>query len=143
MNEDEVNEQVSTLKKATPPADEEMVDVLGLDHATLRWNEIEKISDQDKKTNEEPLAATTVASNEGDSASSTAVDDVSEADTVEAAAKRRFELTDISVMFPESKLTVITGHTGSGKTALLVSTQLHFNLRARLICTNRWLFSVK
>ncbi|KAF7799416.1 hypothetical protein EIP86_010650 [Pleurotus ostreatoroseus] len=86
LNEDEVDEQVSTLKKATLLADEEMIDGLGLDHATLKWNEIEGISDEDKKTNENPLAATTGSSNEGDSASSTTVDSVSGADTAEARA---------------------------------------------------------
>lgn len=33
----------------------------------------------------------------------------------------RFELKDISVRFPEGELSVITGPTASGKTALLVS----------------------
>ena len=32
----------------------------------------------------------------------------------------RFELRDITVMFPEGQLTVVTGPTASGKTALLV-----------------------
>ena len=31
-----------------------------------------------------------------------------------------FELKDISVKFPEGKLTIVTGPTASGKTALLV-----------------------
>lgn len=33
----------------------------------------------------------------------------------------RFELRDIDVLFPEGELTVVTGPTASGKTALLVS----------------------
>ena len=32
-----------------------------------------------------------------------------------------FRLRDVSVLFPEGTLTVVTGPTGSGKTALLVS----------------------
>jgi ABC-type transport system involved in cytochrome bd biosynthesis fused ATPase/permease subunit len=32
----------------------------------------------------------------------------------------RFELRDVSVMFPEGKMSVVTGPTASGKTALLV-----------------------
>lgn len=37
-----------------------------------------------------------------------------------SAEPTRFELRDISVKFPEGKLTVVTGPTASGKTALLV-----------------------
>ena len=33
----------------------------------------------------------------------------------------RFELTDVSIIFPDGELTVITGPTASGKSALLVS----------------------
>ena len=33
----------------------------------------------------------------------------------------RFELTDVSIIFPDGELTVITGPTMSGKSALLVS----------------------
>lgn len=34
--------------------------------------------------------------------------------------EHRFELRDLSVVFPEGELTVVTGPTASGKTALLV-----------------------
>ena len=36
-------------------------------------------------------------------------------------SERRFQLNDISVIFPEGELTVITGPTASGKTALLMA----------------------
>lgn len=51
----------------------------------------------------------------GDDDAATAVDSASVTET-----ERRFELTDITVMFPESELSLITGPTASGKTALLV-----------------------
>jgi hypothetical protein len=38
----------------------------------------------------------------------------------------RFELRDINIVFPEGKLSVITGPTASGKTALLVRSWLEY-----------------
>ncbi|KAJ7619721.1 P-loop containing nucleoside triphosphate hydrolase protein [Roridomyces roridus] len=42
-------------------------------------------------------------------------------ESVSTFAEHRFELKDISVMFPEGRLTVVTGPTASGKTALLMA----------------------
>lgn len=39
-------------------------------------------------------------------------------------ADRKFQLTDLSVIFPEGQLSIVTGSTASGKTALLVRTVL-------------------
>jgi excinuclease UvrABC ATPase subunit len=49
-------------------------------------------------------------------------DDGTEGGSVAAsdASEYRFELKDINIVFPERQLTVVTGPTASGKTALLV-----------------------
>lgn len=39
---------------------------------------------------------------------------------------RRFELRDLNVIFPRGELTVVTGPTASGKTALLVCCDFYF-----------------
>ncbi|KAF7342065.1 ATP-dependent bile acid permease [Mycena venus] len=86
---DEVSSKVSALKYI--PAEEEETATLGLniEHGSFKWNELEK--DVDNKPSE------TDTSNE----------------------ESRFELRDISVSFPEGKLTCVVGPTASGKTALL------------------------
>jgi excinuclease UvrABC ATPase subunit len=50
-------------------------------------------------------------------------DDGTERSSIAAsdASEYRFELRDINIVFPERQLTVVTGPTASGKTALLVS----------------------
>jgi excinuclease UvrABC ATPase subunit len=40
--------------------------------------------------------------------------------SISSSEDRMFELLDVSVKFPEGQLTVVTGPTASGKTALLV-----------------------
>jgi ABC-type multidrug transport system fused ATPase/permease subunit len=48
-----------------------------------------------------------------------------------SAEQPRFELKDITVKFPEGQLTVVTGPTASGKTALLVCISRHQRSRRR------------
>ncbi|KAG7085320.1 hypothetical protein E1B28_013860 [Marasmius oreades] len=120
---------------------------LGLEGATLKWNKIEK--KEQPKTNDDPSQAqaqfrtswfssvrsrmrkikgaisrdSTTAHGNND----TTVASVSETGTVhsvrsdDASQERRFELKDISVLFPEGELSVVTGPTASGKTALLMA----------------------
>ena len=120
LDEDEVDEQVSTLKKGKLSASDNVAEGLGIERGIFKWNEIEEQKDEapDKSV------ATNGSSNghgsertpiSGEDDSATAVDTGSTAEE-----ERRFELTDINVMFPEEQLTVITGPTASGKTALLV-----------------------
>lgn len=93
LDEDEVTEQVSSLKRDkvtayTSVADDEG---LGIQNGSFKWNEVER------PQNGKDAAA-------------------------EAQPEyRRFTLEDISIVFPEGKLTCVTGPTASGKTALLVS----------------------
>lgn len=106
LDEDEVSEQVSTLKKLNsrplPPAEEEAEDAaLGIENGSFKWNSVDAGAD----------AAKARAASE-DTVVGTAADEQEE---------HQFELRDISVVFPEGKLSCITGPTASGKTALLVS----------------------
>lgn len=107
LDEDEVTPQVSSLKSdlsalraASAP------EGLGLERATCKWNEVEQKPDDSKNKGKKGTRAGSPGS---------------EAPTVVTEeAEHRFELRDVSVLFPEGKLTVVTGPTASGKTALLV-----------------------
>ena len=72
----------------------------------------EKKDDKDQK-NGNSSRSTPSPSDETDTA-------VETASSIGEANDHRFELRDITVMFPEGELTVVTGPTASGKTALLV-----------------------
>ncbi|KAF7331515.1 ATP-dependent bile acid permease [Mycena kentingensis (nom. inval.)] len=89
LREDEVTEQVSTLKQSTFSVHHEG---LGLEKATLEWNH----------------------------AHTEAIDASSES-TSTFQPDHHFQLKDISVLFPKGKLSVVTGPTASGKTALLMA----------------------
>ncbi|KZS87429.1 hypothetical protein SISNIDRAFT_553186 [Sistotremastrum niveocremeum HHB9708] len=66
-------------------------------------------------------ASSTTIPNDITSTSASASADASTDADAENAKERRFELRDINVVFPEGKMTVITGPTASGKTALLMA----------------------
>ncbi|KAF7329698.1 hypothetical protein MKEN_00233000 [Mycena kentingensis (nom. inval.)] len=99
LEEPEVSEQVSTLRSGNASRPQEDDTRLGLERASLRWNEI------DSDVVEPPASAS---------------DSDSDADTI-VADDHKFELRDVSVVFPEGRLTVVTGPTASGKTALLMA----------------------
>ncbi|TFK26992.1 hypothetical protein FA15DRAFT_614912 [Coprinopsis marcescibilis] len=143
LDEDEVDEQVSSLKHSdSNPEDsqysrlsQEELHGLGLENASLKWNEVPKPKDSGKDkldgvpeaedgTNtsspsspqEEPTWPTADLEAQLGNGSDTeglllSVD----------AEQTRFELKDLSVRFPEGKLTLVTGPTASGKTALLMA----------------------
>ncbi|KAF7340568.1 ABC bile acid [Mycena sanguinolenta] len=117
LEEDEVTAQVSSLKKETDAlpllegADEE--DGLGLENASFTWNRLA----EEKKEQDEEVRTSPTPSIDG----STAHGDDSGSESGHGPSRDRFELSDISVMFPEGKLSVITGPTASGKTALLMA----------------------
>ncbi|KAG6904524.1 hypothetical protein DXG01_009274, partial [Tephrocybe rancida] len=133
LDEDKVSEQVSSLKKdAAQPtteapsvnnADEEG---LGIKNGSFKWNEVEvpkadsegadKGKDKDGKTSPSVDETATIVEGEtqvllGEGMSNTVAPEVD--------MDHRFELRDINVLFPEGELSVITGPTASGKTALL------------------------
>ncbi|KXN85925.1 ATP-dependent bile acid permease [Leucoagaricus sp. SymC.cos] len=135
LDEDEVSEQVSALKKdrSSPPATGTSAEEngLGFIDASFGWNKIPDDRDKSEDTASgaangkarEPSSsstvmedtASTIASETGD-VSSIAIDFTAPDDE-----DRRFELKDLNIRFPEGELTIVTGSTASGKTALLMA----------------------
>lgn len=119
LDEDEVTDQVSTLKKTpTTAVNSDDDGLLGIENGTFKWNAVIEKKDgaESAKSKKAKLPSTSsdttiAASEEG-----------SDTDTNVEIADHQFELRDISVIFPPGKLSCITGPTASGKTALLVST---------------------
>lgn len=101
---------MSSLKNQKSTNAQDVAPGLGIHHGTFKWNEVEE---QKAKDTHSPEAS-------ADDDTATAVDSASVAGST-AEADRRFQLTDITVMFPEGELSVITGPTASGKTALLMA----------------------
>lgn len=96
LDEDEVTSQVSSLKDsdlAGPNSDSQGDSGMGIENGCFKWNEVEEKGKDDKA----PSSAES-----------------------QVQADRRFELKDINVIFPEGALSLITGPTASGKSALLV-----------------------
>ncbi|KAJ6508827.1 hypothetical protein C8R45DRAFT_815212 [Mycena sanguinolenta] len=89
LEEDEVSDEVSALKLQPAQEDDFVTSGLVIENGSFKWNELAK-DDQTKP----PEAETSIE-------------------------ETRFELRDISVSFPEGKLTCVVGPTASGKTALL------------------------
>ncbi|KAF7311403.1 hypothetical protein MKEN_01042200 [Mycena kentingensis (nom. inval.)] len=118
LEEPEVSEQVSTLKRGrtNPNAPslegEEDETRLGLENASFKWNEVE----------EEPSEEANGHGKNPSTASETDSIVTAESDNGTAVvADHKFELKDISVVFPEGELTLVTGPTASGKTAMLMA----------------------
>ena len=121
LNEDEIPEEVSSLKHDHVDTQEDYPDGLGISNASFKWNEL-----QDSDTTK-PKNAVGTDLNPNDSVSVNTED-------------RKFELKDINIFFPEGELTVVTGpsmcsslsyrssliffEAASGKTALLVRFKL-------------------
>lgn len=99
LGEDEVPEQVSMLKRAQDDPSKFSSDALGFRDASFKWNAVTERSKLPK--NDSPHNSP-------------------DADTANGAPERKFELHDLNVIFPEGKLTVVTGPTASGKTAIIV-----------------------
>ncbi|KAI0657563.1 multidrug resistance-associated ABC transporter [Cubamyces menziesii] len=115
LDEDEVDEQVSTLKKGYVPPSEESEEGLGIVNGTFKWNEAEEKGKVDNKKASVGTSGAEAGPSEGEFTVSES------ASALASSGDQRFELKDINVMFPEGKLTVITGPTASGKTALLMA----------------------
>lgn len=118
LDEDEVDEQVSSLKRSRFGAsvDDDTSKGLGIENGTFKWNEVEQKDDVAAEI------AKSVASTPTDDAVQGADDETERGSlTGSVASNHRFELRDVNIIFPERQLTVVTGPTASGKTALLVS----------------------
>lgn len=92
-----MNEQVSSLKKGHVPPSEDAEGGFGIIHSTFIWNATKGRADSRESA---------------DQSSNFHRDN---------ADDRQFQLQDIDVMFPEGQLSVVTGPTASGKTALLMA----------------------
>lgn len=105
LDEDEVTDQVSSLKTSNvgPRALDNQNEGLGIENGTFTWNAVEEDNQPEVKTPSGEVTITETGS-----------------ESIEESTEYRFELKDITINFPEGKLTCITGPTASGKTALLV-----------------------
>jgi len=139
LDEDEVSDQVSSLKKndSAPPLASESLDLedgLGFDDASFRWNEVPQQKEEDTgnvvngKTRDPSFRET----------SSDEVGSIS-IDFTAPDEDRRFELKDLNIRFPEGELTIVTGPTASGKTALLVCHRPHLVCTLFILHFVRWL----
>lgn len=155
LNKDEVDEQVSSLKRSRSGAsslvDEEEggpKEGLGFKGVSFKWNEVEEKKDdaKDEATKDHANVKAKNGHGNGNSTTPRGSDDtdttlpISTANITSPAGtndeegadrasitgsveenEHRFELRDLTVIFPEGESTVVTGLTASGKTALLVS----------------------
>ncbi|KAF8579651.1 multidrug resistance-associated ABC transporter [Ramaria rubella] len=116
LSEDEVPAVISSLNQGVVERTGSEDLRLGIEDASFKWNEV----DEAKKDSALP---TKILPNPPADAieelGPTSRDSVSI--TAQAAEERHFELRDINVIFPEGKLTIVTGPTASGKTALLMA----------------------
>lgn len=117
---------VSTLKMkvnaVSSASDSTTPGKLGFVGASFRWNsgkitEVDKTADP-KAKDKKPEVVKKISGSSSREASPTVSD---EPTVVEAEEARVFELSDINFVFPAGQLTIVTGSTGSGKTALLLA----------------------
>ena len=125
LDEEEVTDQVSSLKKnrCSEPYLTGDSEGLGLECATFKWNEVVEVAEKGKKLGRIRSSSSSTSSEVTDEGS-TIVDNVSA--NFDDRGDRVFELRNITVRFPEGELTLVTGPTASGKTALLVSSSFFF-----------------
>ena len=127
LDEEEVTDQVSSLKKdRSEPYLSNDDEGLGFEGATFKWNEVVEAAEKGKESTQNRLSSSpTSSTSEATDEASTVVDNLSER-SIDERGDRVFELRDMTIRFPEGELTVITGPTASGKTALLVSSSFFF-----------------
>jgi ABC-type ATPase with predicted acetyltransferase domain len=116
LDEEEVTDQVSSLKKDySEPYLSGDDEGLGLECATFKWNEVVEV-EKGKQLGQNNSSSSSTISSVTDEAST-----VIDPESIGDRGDRVFELRDMTIRFPEGELTVVTGPTASGKTALLVS----------------------
>ena len=125
LTEEEVPDFVSSLKgEEAPPFDVEESYRLGIRNGWFRWNEAPQEGPKKKEDKRDPFWK--VWKHIGNLRRGPQPTSDESASTMTAASEssepgRRFELQDINIDFPVGELTVITGPTASGKTALLMA----------------------
>src|SRR5258706_8252877 len=107
LKEEEVDSFVSSLKQPPPTTPSDSISIesptLGITGgARFMWNSVER-------ANPNPKITVATPADNGSESSESPVDE------------RWFELKDIDIIFPLGKLTLVTGATASGKTALLMA----------------------
>ncbi|KAG8835961.1 hypothetical protein FRC17_010930 [Serendipita sp. 399] len=121
--EDEVDDAISTLKMKEDSTDASPKDAtLGIiGNVNFVWNSIEppKSDAPAPRSSLNQQDIQVIAAN----GSNHRAGDTSPTDTesVPSSVEARFELQDINIIFPEGELTLVTGATASGKTALLLA----------------------
>lgn len=107
---------MSTIKRTQLGPGASSYDAIGLKNASFRWNAVkeEEKDKDDKKAKGKKSPNTKASEPEADAASAIT-------STTAAEEEQRFELSNLSVVFPDGELSLVTGPTASGKTALLVS----------------------
>ena len=138
LDEEEVTDQVSALKKdSSEPYLSGEDEGLGLEDATFKWNEVVDIEVLKKGKQ--------LGQNESESSSTISLVTDEEGTIVDAESigDRVFELRNMTIRFPEGELTVVTGPTASGKTALLVSSKFSFVSNINPLFCSSWQYLVK
>jgi len=115
LDEGEVEDYVSSMKR--PQKSDPPIHGLSISHATFRWNAVGKTTDNDTSGTTTPTSLVSPTASEN----SALLDSASFNSGSTTRAKRVFQLEDINVSFPEGQLSIVTGPTGSGKTALLMA----------------------
>lgn len=127
LNEDEVGPQVSALKEDTLNEFGDITE-LGLRNASFIWNAVDE-KDKGKDKNKDKKGKVIPNQDLEAAISDSLHSDISQTDTEAPTQDHQFELRDINVEFPEGVLSVVTGPTASGKSALLVRTLVYFYAR--------------
>jgi hypothetical protein len=111
-------------------------DGLGLENASFKWNEVSEegniVSNPESGKKDKTLAST----DDVETRSATVIEGQPDNGGGGGLGSHRFELRDIDVVFPEGELSVVTGPTASGKTALLVSLTSDFYGFAETCCVS-------
>lgn len=103
-----------------PPGSEEFKGRLGIVNASFTWN-LAKPKENEDQYLDNPQSSAPGSPSPGNVVTTESEIDISiDSSLLTDSTDHAFELRDISVIFPEGKLSVITGPTASGKTALLV-----------------------
>jgi ABC-type multidrug transport system fused ATPase/permease subunit len=135
LQEDEVTSQVSSLKKEVDLSSNGEGKGFGLKNATMKWNIVE----QEEQTKDVKGKGKSVDANSEREASPSS--DTSST-VAPSDADHHFELKDISVMFPEGQLSLITGPTARYNLSFFISSQIidcWKHIAGRLRCLWRFL----
>ncbi|TFK47824.1 P-loop containing nucleoside triphosphate hydrolase protein [Heliocybe sulcata] len=113
LEEEEVSNQVSSLNKVAGSRFSDVAEGLGIVDGTFSWNGTEETEQGEDNLNGQGKKK------DAGTAGASPAPDSPRAGSTKAGA--RFQLQDINIMIPEGKLTLVTGPTASGKTALLTA----------------------